>query len=108
MRTPEFWRRITQVLPELLLDSSALGTKKLNLFLFLKRFLYHLGLCEDSVLFCQNYNVKRLTEIVQANPLLFKVVAQVQKEWTSTSNATTTNDVQLSPGKIFLSQINMI
>lgn len=27
MKTPEFWRRITQVLPELLLDSSALGIK---------------------------------------------------------------------------------
>jgi hypothetical protein len=25
MKTPDFWRRITQVLPELLLDSSALG-----------------------------------------------------------------------------------
>jgi len=36
--------------------------------------------------------------MVQANPLLFKVVAQVQKEWTSTSNANNTNDVQLSPG----------
>jgi hypothetical protein len=83
MKTPEFWRRITQILPELLLDSSALG------------------LCEDSVLFCQNHNVKRLTEIVQANPLLFKVVAQVQKEWTSSSNANSTNDVQLSPGTGF-------
>jgi hypothetical protein len=84
MKTPDFWRRITQVLPELLLDSSALG------------------LCEDSVLFCQNYNVKRLTEIVQANPLLFKVVAQVQKEWTSTSNTANTNEVQLSPAAYFL------
>jgi len=84
MKTPDFWRKITQALPELLLDSSALG------------------LCEDSVLFCQNYNVKRLTEIVQANPLLFKVVAQVQKEWTSTSNTTNSNEVQLSPAAYFL------
>ncbi|CAF3745071.1 unnamed protein product [Rotaria sordida] len=84
MKTPDFWRRITQVLPELLLDSSALG------------------LCEDSVLFCQNYNVKRLTEIVEANPLLYKVITQVIKEWTSTSNPTNSNDVQLSPAAYFL------
>jgi len=39
--------------------------------------------------------------MVQANPLLFKVVAQVQKEWTSNTNATnSTTDVQLSPGSI--------
>jgi hypothetical protein len=38
--------------------------------------------------------------MVQANPLLFKVVAQVQKEWTSTSNAANANEVQLSPGII--------
>ena len=25
MKTPEFWRRLTQALPEVLLDSSALG-----------------------------------------------------------------------------------
>jgi hypothetical protein len=93
MKTPEFWRRITQVLPELLLDSSAIGNTVKNITQQ-KRFI-HLGLCEDSVLFCQNHNIKHLTEIVQANPLLYKVVAQVIKEWTSTSN---TNDVQLSPG----------
>ncbi|CAF0836414.1 unnamed protein product [Adineta steineri] len=84
MKTPEFWRKITQVLPELLLDSSAIG------------------LCEDSVLFCQNHNIKHLTEIVQANPLLYKVVAQVIKEWTSTSNTTNSNDLQLSPAAYFL------
>ncbi|CAF2967734.1 unnamed protein product [Rotaria sp. Silwood2] len=84
MKTPDFWRRITQVLPELLLDSSALG------------------LCEDSVLFCQNYNVKRLTEIVEANPLLYKAVIQVLKEWTSSNNPTNSNDVQLSPAAYFL------
>jgi len=28
MRTPEFWRRLSQVLPELLLDSSALGSNQ--------------------------------------------------------------------------------
>ena len=65
-----------------------------------KNVLFHLGLSEDYILFCQNHNVKRLTEMVQANPLLFKVVAQVQKEWTSTSNAANANEVQLSPGII--------
>ncbi|CAF1260327.1 unnamed protein product [Rotaria sp. Silwood1] len=84
MKTSDFWRRITQVLPELLLDSSALG------------------LCEDSVLFCQNYNVKRLTEIVETNPLLYKAIIQVIKEWTSTNNLTSSNDVQLSPAAYFL------
>lgn len=57
-----------------------------------------LGLCEDSVLFCQNYNVTRLTETVQANPLLYKAVAQVIKEWTS-SSGNGSHDGQLSPGK---------
>jgi hypothetical protein len=31
MKTPEFWRRITQVLPELLLDSSAIGNTVKNI-----------------------------------------------------------------------------
>ncbi|CAF1396366.1 unnamed protein product [Rotaria magnacalcarata] len=84
MKTPEFWRKITQVLPELLLDSSALG------------------LCEDSILFCQNYNVKRLTELVEANPFLYKAVCQVVKEWTSTSTLSNPTDVQLSPAAYFL------
>jgi hypothetical protein len=34
--------------------------------------------------------------------LLYKVVAQVIKEWTSTSNTSNSNDVQLSPGKFCL------
>ncbi|UJR37631.1 hypothetical protein I4U23_030328 [Adineta vaga] len=84
MKTPEFWRKITQALPELLFDSSAIG------------------LCEDSVLFCLNHNIKYLTEIVQENPLLYKVIAQVIKEWTSTSNTTNPNDIQLSPAAYFL------
>ncbi|CAF1661419.1 unnamed protein product, partial [Adineta ricciae] len=84
MRTPDFWRKITQALPELLFDSSALG------------------LCEDSVLFCLNHDIKYLTEIVQTNPLLYKVIAQVIKEWTSTSNTTNANDIQLSPAAYFL------
>lgn len=61
-------------------------------------FIVFLGLCEDSVLFCQNHNVKRLIELVEANPLLYKAVSQVVREWTSTSNSTNSNDVQLSPG----------
>jgi hypothetical protein len=36
MKTPDFWRRITQVLPELLLDSSALGNIITNMKLFIK------------------------------------------------------------------------
>lgn len=40
--------------------------------------------------------------MVEANPLLFKVVAQVQKEWTSSSHTANAADVQLSPGKIHL------
>lgn len=39
--------------------------------------------------------------MVEANPLLFKVVAQVQKEWTSTGHMTTATDVQLSPGRVY-------
>lgn len=39
--------------------------------------------------------------MVEANPLLFKVVAQVQKEWTSSSHAANPADVPLSPGRIF-------
>ena len=103
-KTPDFRRKITQVLPELCLDSSALGNIFSNIENSLSKieeFLLYLGLCEDSVLFCQNYNVKRLTEIVEANPFLYKVVAQVVKEWTLASNATNSIDVQLSPGKFF-------
>ena len=62
-------------------------------------FAFYEGLCEDSVLFCQNYNVKRLTAVVDANPLRYKVVAQVVKEWTSTSATANSNDIPLSPGK---------
>ena len=36
MKTPEFWRRITQALPELLLDSSALGKSIDNIDLFVQ------------------------------------------------------------------------
>jgi len=83
MKTPEFWQRLSQVIPELFLDSSILG------------------LCEDSVLFCQNFDVKRLTVLVQGNPRLFKAIVQVMKEWTLSSNQTT-QDVRLSPAAYFL------
>ncbi len=36
MKTPDFWRRIIQVLPELLLDSSALGSIIINIELFIE------------------------------------------------------------------------
>ena len=101
MKTPEFWRRISHVVPELLLDASALG-KSLELeldFTDRRRRRSLAGLCEDSVLFCQNYDVQRLTALVKGNPLLFKVIAQVTKEWTLSTNQTS-QDVRLSPGTI--------
>ena len=46
--------------------------------------------------------------MVEANPLLFKVVAQVQKEWTSSGHSTNASDVQLSPGRASLIVIAMM
>jgi len=70
-------------MPEIVLDSTALG------------------LIQDSILFCENDDIKSLTALVQENPLLYKVISQVLKEWTHTTTGNNSKE-QLSPASYFL------